>query len=134
MELQVVRKTLLAQHENLRKLMSHVEQALEIGPAANLSLAVKALHDACQAHNAAEEAVLIPILRDIDAWGPERVKQLLAEHTEEHSVLLGKLDPHAPKDEVRAAIKALREHMQHEESTNLSEGLLRDDVVNVDAD
>lgn len=134
MELQVVRKNLLAQHENLRTLMTAVEAALDGGDRASVTKAVKALHDACQAHNAAEEATLVPILRDIDAWGPERVKQLLDEHTEEHSVLLKKIDPSASIDELRQAIRELRGHMAHEEATNLAEGLLRDDVVNVDAD
>ncbi|MFO0598673.1 MAG: hemerythrin domain-containing protein [Myxococcaceae bacterium] len=132
MELQVVRKNLLAQHENLRRLMVEVETVL--AHHGDASAAVKALHDACQAHNAAEEAVLVPILRDIDAWGPERVKQLLDEHSNEHAVLLKRLDPHADRAQLRDAIGALREHMANEEATNLAETLLRDDVVNPDAD
>ncbi|MFZ5438578.1 MAG: hemerythrin domain-containing protein [Myxococcota bacterium] len=134
MELQVVRKNLLAQHENLRTLMTALEAALDGKDRAKIEKAVRALHDACQAHNAAEEATLVPILRDIDAWGPERVKQLLDEHTEEHAVLLKKIDPKAPDAALRTAITELREHMAHEEDTNLAEALLRDDVVNVDAD
>lgn len=132
MELRVIRKNLLAQHENLRRLMGEVDKALAAG--AGVAGAVKALHDACQAHNAAEEAVLVPILRELDAWGPERVKQLLDEHTEEHAVLLKKLDPAAGTDVLRAALVQLRDHMAHEEATNLAEDVLRDDVINADAD
>jgi hypothetical protein len=132
MELKEVRRNLLAQHDSLRRLMAELEGALEReqSPAP----AIKALRDALHAHNVAEEAVLGPILSEIDVWGPERVKQMIEEHKVEHALLVHRLDPAAAPDAIRAVLSELRAHMAHEEEHTLSEELLKDDVVNVDAD
>lgn len=134
MELQAIRRNLLSQHENLRQLMKVLEEALAGGDEVATSQAVTTLHDTCQAHNAFEEAVLVPILRDIDAWGPERVKQMLDDHSDEHEVLLKLLVPTSSPQKLRDALGKLRAHMENEEATNLAEIVLRDDTVNVDAD
>ncbi|HVJ90737.1 MAG TPA: hemerythrin domain-containing protein [Labilithrix sp.] len=39
-------------------------------------------------HYAYEREVIVPLLRDVDAWGPVRVEQLCKEHEEQQSVLL----------------------------------------------
>lgn len=131
MELKVVRKNLLDQHENLRRLMRELEQALEEG--SGVGPAVTALNDAWAAHIIAEEAVLVPILRDVDAWGPERVNKLIEQHREEHQVMLRKLDPIASKSELRSAVTELQAHMEEEEATNLAAKVLNDDkMVNTD--
>lgn len=43
-------------------------------------------------HLAYEEQVLVPILRDADAWGPVRVEELSKEHADQRAVLLVLLD------------------------------------------
>jgi iron-sulfur cluster repair protein YtfE (RIC family) len=35
-----------------------------------------------------EEEVIVPLLRDVDAWGPVRVERLVQEHAEQRSVLV----------------------------------------------
>ncbi len=129
MELRNVRKTLVAQHEHLRGLMVAVESALDAkrNDAADLGNRVTALRDAVLAHNAAEEATLGPILRELDAWGPEHVKQMLDEHHAEHRVILEKLKHGIKPAAVREVIAHLRGHMLHEEESILSEALLQDE-------
>lgn len=135
MELRVVRKNLLAQHENLRALMAAVEASLAAkAPAPELSSNLKKLRDAVLVHNAAEEGLLLPILETIDAWGPERVKKMLEDHKEEHAFIVEKLEAGAKPAAIREVLAHMRAHMSHEEESILSEFLLRDDVVNVDAD
>ena len=132
MELKEVRKNLLAQHESLRRLMTELEAEMDKGAA--FAPQLKALRDGVVSHNAAEEGVLVPILGTIDAWGKERVEGMLAEHHEEHQLLLRKLEPGTSEADVRAMIAELRKHMKHEEETILAEKLLRDDVVTADFD
>lgn len=132
MELKEVRKNLLAQHESLRRQMNELEAALDKG--AGFAPALKTLRDALVAHNAAEEGVLLPILATIDAWGKERVEGMLAEHHEEHGLMVRKLEPGTSEATMREMIAELRKHMKHEEETILAEKLLRDDVVVADFD
>lgn len=132
MELKEVRKNLLAQHESLRRLLSDLEATMERG--AVFAPQLKALRDGLVAHNAAEEAVLLPILATIDAWGKERVEGMLAEHHEEHGLMVRKMEPGTAEATVREMIAELRHHMKHEEETILAEKLLRDDVVVADCD
>lgn len=128
MELNAVRKTLVAQHAQLRSLMTAVESAMELQPAdaAEVGRRVVALRDAVLAHNTAEEATLGPILRDLDAWGPEHVKQMLDDHHAEHRVISEKLKNGVKPAAVREVIAHLRGHMLHEEESILSEALLQE--------
>jgi hemerythrin superfamily protein len=128
MELRTVRKTLVAQHEQLRSLMLAVESSLDakLLDAAEIGKRVVALRDAVLAHNTAEEATLGPILREVDAWGPEHVKQMLDEHQAEHRVIVEKLKSGVKPAAVREVIAHLRGHMLHEEDSILSEALLQD--------
>ena len=132
MELKLVRKNLMSQHEMLRGLMTDLEGALATG--ADTTALLKGLHDALVSHNAAEEAVLVPILTHIDAWGPTRVELMLTEHRSEHALLVEKLSPTAPAETLRELITHMRGHMAYEEEHLLSAKLLQDDVVIVDAD
>lgn len=128
MELNAVRKTLVAQHAQLRSLMTAVESAMELQPAdaAEVGRRVVALRDAVLTHNTAEEATLGPILRDLDAWGPEHVKQMLDDHHAEHRVISEKLKNGVKPAAVREVIAHLRGHMLHEEESILSEALLQE--------
>ena len=93
-------------------------------------------------HLAYEDRYLLPIIREIDAWGAERARRIEAEHADQALAI----------DEIAGAVQdgalarsrafasrvgelaaALRVDMQHEEREVLSEDLLRDDVVSIDA-
>ncbi len=129
MDLKAVRKTLIAQHDHLRGLMTAVESTLDgaQADAAELGIRVVAVREAVLAHNQAEEATLGPILREIDAWGPEHVKEMLDDHHDEHDVIVDKLRHGVKPAAVREVLAHLRGHMLHEEQSILSEALLQDE-------
>lgn len=83
------------------------------------------------AHNAAEEEALEPLLRTVDAWGDIRVENMFLEHQREHAELLASFE--APSLELARAVPdlaaELREHMAREERTFLSTEVLRDDII-----
>jgi hypothetical protein len=88
-----VRERVLDQHEALRELL---QQALDVttrglqpdGPGLDeLSRLVHDLRGRFRAHLAFEEHALVPVLGHADAWGPERVAALLAEHGRQRAEL-----------------------------------------------
>jgi hypothetical protein len=136
MRLRDVRSTLVAQHTDLRRLIASVEEALDRGlPAGEVGQRLEALRRAVEAHNATEEGTLTPVLEVIDAWGPQRVDALVREHHAEHEEVLAGFEPGRVTDvsHVRHLLAALLAHMAQEEKTLLSEKLLRDDVIQLDA-
>jgi hypothetical protein len=136
MRLSDLRKTLLDQHAEIRRLVAAVDEAIaQQLPAAELASRLVALRHAVEAHNQAEEATLEPILECIDAWGPQRVEALAGEHRAEHEEVLSQLDPARAGDtaHLKHVLAALLAHMGQEEKTLLTEKLLRDDVIQLDA-
>jgi DNA repair ATPase RecN len=136
MDLRVVRKVLLSQHEQLRTMMTELEAALE-GRADErvIKEKVEAVKASLHRHSEEEEATLRPILETIDAWGPQRVEAMIAEHEAEHERLERAYDPtRLDAKNLGALMELIREHMAREESGMLSEKLLRNDVVIDDAD
>jgi iron-sulfur cluster repair protein YtfE (RIC family) len=123
---------LLKQHDWLRTLLSGVEVAASEArsqgmPAmATLAVTIAQLGEALDEHNAAEESVLDPLLRDADVWGPDRVAQMIEHH-------------HAERVPMRAATlvqrlsRDIRAHMDGEERDYLNPRVLRDDVIALDA-
>ncbi len=141
-----VRRTILEDHEHLRGALSALEalaDALVAGDRAPAAEALAALHAMKQRffdHLDLEEAIMVPALRDADAWGPERAQLVLDEHREQRAELeamVQELDrpdvsPETIGRRIRAWIEALRVDMEHEESAVLSPDLLRDDVIAID--
>jgi hypothetical protein len=84
-----------------------------------------------------EEEVLVPALRDADAWGDERADLLLREHAgqrERFGELLRSLrEARAPLRavalETRLLVRDVLFDMDHEEHALLSPRVLRDDPV-----
>ncbi len=136
MELQKIRQSLLAQHDELRRLMTDIEASIaRKSPIDVVSRKVATLSDAMEQHMRLEESRLGPILESIDAWGPERVQSMLAEHEEEHLALREGLTVRPGSEAALvAALEGIRAHMIKEEREMLREDLLKDDVVLVDAD
>lgn len=136
MRLRDLRKDLLEQHAEIRRLVASVEAGLDqrVG-STELNQRLTALREAVQAHNEAEESTLKPILETIDAWGPARVEALVSEHHAEHEGVLAKLEPGAGADgeKLKALLQELVTHLAREEKTLLTEKLLRDDVIQLDA-
>jgi hemerythrin-like domain-containing protein len=87
-----------------------------------------------------EERVLIPILRDADAWGPVRVEQLSKEHAEQRAFLFGLLedaqegmrDIGALADEIICFAARFEQDMEEEEERLLNADALGERMVVVD--
>lgn len=137
-------KILREQHAHLRMTIEAARLAACAvldgdGPTARLQEAVVALQNELQAHLADEERLLEPVLASIDAWGPVRLALLRAEHAHQRAVLAVLTGPGAwPAAQVVAARTValcadLSTDMEFEERELLSEKLLRDDLIQLDA-
>jgi iron-sulfur cluster repair protein YtfE (RIC family) len=141
-----VRRTILDDHEHLRAALVALEklaQALTEGdhePLAQALAALRAMKQRFFDHLDLEEAIMVPALRDADAWGPDRAELVLNEHREQRAELealvqeLGRAGTAPPVvgQRILSWIEALRADMVHEESAVLSPDLLRDDVISID--
>jgi len=140
------RDQLLSQHEELRELFGKAAalagQVLADSAAGtaprdlpDLRGLLTRLLGAMAAHNATEEALLEPMLRDSDAWGPQRVARMMEEHKGEHAAFVAALT--GGELEVAARLAELAEeldaHMMAEERTFLSPSVLRDDHINLES-
>lgn len=138
------RAILRAQHARLRKTIdlarSSAQKALATaGAAGQLQVAVGALERELLEHLAEEEKLLEPVLAGIDAWGPVRLGLLRAEHAHQRAVLAILTGqgawPAARVVAVRtlALCQDLLTDMDFEERELLSEKVLRDDCILLDA-
>jgi hypothetical protein len=140
-----VRARILAEHAVLRTLYETIEvhaRAVldgdpEDGPLRERS---RELCGTLLRHIELEDAVLAPALRDTDAFGPLRAKQLLAEHDRQRSGLTATLlaieSCHHCElaGDMLALIDELRTDMAYEEETLLHPDLLRDDPIVADTE
>ncbi|HEX8952517.1 MAG TPA: hemerythrin domain-containing protein, partial [Polyangia bacterium] len=82
--LERLRRQILAEHGELRAAIAKVATAEE---PARLALATNALCDLLADHLGHEDDELEPVLRTIDAWGPERARRLRDEHAAQRARL-----------------------------------------------
>jgi hypothetical protein len=138
MEPSQVLERLLDQHRELRKLLADVEHRAAMAEVAHLRHALVRLRNALQQHNADEEATLMPLLPDADAWGAVRIQAMLAEHAAEHAMLCQVVEAALTSHDREAIgrstalVGELRAHMDAEERGFLSDRVLRDDAVTLD--
>jgi hypothetical protein len=138
-----VAKILLAQHHSLRELFdtalawTHAEPAPGVGTLAEVVGRIAAELDA---HNRLEEEALEPLLRRVDAWGPERISRMLEHHRAEHAAFVDDLcrlsmadDPAVARAALAELAEAVSRHMDQEERDFLNARVLRDDIVALDA-
>jgi hemerythrin superfamily protein len=130
------RRLLLGQHEHLRLLVGLVEKLgarLLAGESVGERFreALGDLRKTFAAHNVSETELLEPMLRSADEWGPLRVARMTEEHLAEHAALRELL--HGDERDVARRIPDFAEellaHMDAEERTVLSVGVLRDEIV-----
>jgi iron-sulfur cluster repair protein YtfE (RIC family) len=141
------RDKLLQQHARLRELMSAaaklaarllaagaVDAAATDEALLEFRGAVQDLRAAVAEHNETEEAILAPVLRAADAWGPLRVDRMIEEHAAEHAAFRAALagDELDVAERMGDLAEELDAHMAAEERTFLSAAVLRDDVLNLD--
>lgn len=142
-----VRRQVLEDHARLRMALSELRSTAQWArtgaPERAQSLRDEAglLTDLFFRHLEMEEAILVPTLREVDAWGEARAERVLEEHREQRQMLLDLLQDldRAPERLGRHAryvlwlADAIEADMLHVEASVLSEELLHDDIVNVDA-
>ena len=115
------------QHAAIRVLMQRCEQVS--GPA--LSDAVDDLRLALDAHNRFEERLLLPVLRELDAFGDVRIEEMLHDHVNEHLALNQDLTTESPEAVVEA-LEKLSAHLAAEERYFVTSRVLRDDLVSLE--
>lgn len=141
-----VRSTILEDHEHIRGALDALDalaQSLTAGrkePLVEALAALRSMKKRFFDHLDLEEEIMVPALRDADAWGPDRAELVLNEHREQRAELealvqeLGRsgVAPAIVGRRILDWIEAIRVDMVHEESAVLSPDLLRDDVIAID--
>jgi hypothetical protein len=138
------RQILRGQHAHLRRTIETAREAARNllasrGIAGELQGAVTTLQKELLEHLSDEERLLEPILAEIDAWGPVRVSLLHAEHAHQRAVLAILTGPTAWPAATLVAGRTLSlcedllVDMEFEERELLSDKILRDDLVLLDA-
>jgi hypothetical protein len=129
-----VREQVGNQHLQLRILFVEVRAALESDPRAAIERLVREVWQ----HLDFEDRLLVPALREVDAWGRLRAEQIAAEHASQRAALgvLRQLARHGDRrlavDGARGLIDELTADMDAEERDLLDPDLLRDDVIAID--
>lgn len=144
MTLNEIRKTLLAEHQDLRGLAADADakarsvQGGDPGALAELRVVLRHLDEAIQLHNHNEEQLLRGVIRNLDAWGNEREALMDEHHRAEHATLVKSLldcatlaDGDQAAGRARDLIAGVLDHMVREEQEILHPDVLSDDVVNV---
>lgn len=143
-----VRIRVLHDHEALRERLDELEDLVRDVERGNgeraLSLRMHAVEllRALENHMQWEDCYLVPVLRESDAWGPERVKRFDADHREQREVLHHVLHVLADTDRpacliargVRDFVFLLRADMDEEENVFLDPRVVRDDVIGIDVE
>jgi hypothetical protein len=131
------RAELIAQHDNLRRLMDRCEEladGIDGNPDADptpLTRELTGLRVAFDAHNAYEEQLLRPLLLGHDSFGTVRIERMVVDHVHEHREIRGRLALPGTA-EVRDVVESLRAHLDAEERYLLTSRVLRDDTSSVD--
>lgn len=140
-----VRARVLKDHAALRVLIADVRRAAERvrDDAGGREAFVEAAHTLLRAlreHLALEDEILLPTLRTIDAWGPERAKRLETEHAHQREVLemtereldVGRRPTGETLARIEQFVDRLEKDMILEEKTDLDEELLREFPIRTD--
>jgi hypothetical protein len=138
-----IRREVLAQHAALRDLLKRADEAAErvlagAGAPAALGLPrlIRSVLNALFGHMAFEEEVFLPVLREVDPWGPDRVARFMAEHARQRAELGALAIDARAQDATRDSAQVLRSlvseillDMEEEERDFLTEEVLHDDLV-----
>lgn len=138
----VVKQRVLSEHRLLRHMVCEVEaiaeraQAGEAAAEPELRNRARALCRTFKRHLDLEDAILVPILRESDAYGPQRAERLEREHAEQRRMVADVTDAIDNVSDVRElasrvlalAREAVRD-MKHEENDALRDDLIRDDGI-----
>lgn len=147
MELENLREELLRQHQQVRRLVSHARRlSTRIGnggtvaaEANRLRNVIAELKSTLDSHWRFENESLEPILGTLDAWGPERIKRMQADHRAEHEAMAGAMamvdkatTPRKLAVTTRAMTDVLLAHIEDEERYLLSRSVLTYEIIRID--
>lgn len=138
-----VHMRLSEEHARIRVALAQIEARAGSppdGPAAqaaiDLASQLSRLALLLAAHNANEEAALRPLLIQTDAWGADRIEEMIKDHVAEHAALRAMIEPLknlTDLDRLRRSsldlVAEIRGHLEAEERGFLNRKVLRDDVV-----
>jgi hypothetical protein len=139
-----VRARVLAEHLWLSEKLTRLEESAaavisgRIGESGQLRERCRNLCESLWFHLATEDELLVPLLRDLDAWGEVRVERVQNDHQTQRAEIaelkrkVESIDPVTLAEAVLPFAKALRADMEHEEMVSLNRDLLRDDTVAMD--
>ena len=140
-----VRKRIVGEHEQLRAHLEILEESAKV--VREYGAAVRKLTEKSQellkdlrGHIDLEDAILVPAIREADAWGESRAQELTDHHAKQREqltsaiddVAAGRMAPPELAAQMLDLVAYLRRDMEHEEETYLKEDLLRDDVITID--
>jgi len=142
-----VRARILGEHVEIRRLIDALEELAAEEAATGVRVPGRfgalrgRLLEYLLAHIDVENALLVPALRELDAWGQVRAEALLRHHEEQRAWLASLLAATTAPPPVGAELvrwvsiiaETLRDDMAHEERDLLHANLLRDDLVVLDA-
>ncbi len=136
-----VRRKVLSQHREIELMLSELEAGVaKLGEgtvdAAQVKRAAYALRGILELHMNFEEAHMVPAIHEADGFGPERARQLHAEHAKQRQELDRLVDmireASSPDDLVSSVTKLakmLRIDIEQEERDYVNEKLLRDSLI-----
>ena len=147
MRLAEIRDRVLGDHAALRTRVARVEAfsratLASASGAQELRAETRELIRALEQHMGWEDEHLLPVLSDVDEWGPERVRRMQGDHLEQRELL--RYASSVLEDPTRALellarttldlARLLQDDMQDEEEVLLDPSVLRDDIVGVDVE
>ncbi len=136
-----VRRKVLSQHREIEQMLSELEAGVtHLGDgsvdASQVKRAAYALRGILELHMNFEEAHMAPAINDADGFGPERVRHLHEEHTEQRQELDRLVDQireaSSPADLKVSVVKLammLRKDIEEEERDYVNEKLLHDHIM-----
>src|SRR5688572_32465610 len=124
---------LAAQHDALRDMMDRCDELIGLVGSdqcgsTQLIRELARLRLAFEAHNAFEEQLLRPLLRDTDPFAAARIERMIEDHVNEHRTMQQRLGSENPA-ELRDVFETLRAHLDAEERYLLSPKVLRDEQL-----
>lgn len=133
----VVRQIILNEHNQLREKLSAIETSINTKGFPNLATLVQEMISFLLKHMENEEKILLPSLKDIDAWGAVRVDRLNKDHKEQRQEIQNLLDL-LKREKIAQSIPAVQKFVSQllldivqEEQDFLSSDLLKDDPITV---
>lgn len=138
-----VRDVVLSDHAALRARITLIKRALREaegqGNEAPLRSLLPDLFAHLRSHLALEDRLLLPTLRSIDAWGPQREAAMVELHAQQRRWISDMSERMAGAatalelvKQTKEIIDELERDMESEEKDALNEQLLRDDPISVE--